>query len=410
MSKKKKPAAKPIGGYKRFVRDVYEIIAIIYPSNLRKRIPNQHLRSMYAHLFTIQNPSAANKFINSKELKLFAQKSKHYYREKAFEVENAKISTYQLQLISVYNDEMSRIVAKETRDKENYEALQFKEISGELTKAFYSHFLMDNFRIITQLSNPTKKYYGLNIRTAAIFKDNPKLEVVTEVYGIPARRNIVKINGNHRPVFQLGKADATAPLKWVTVGKSVLGEFYDGSKTDLFVFIQSHALKRLKERLNLLNEEALNYALWENTHTIKFEIYKGYLLLPFKIFKIKIGYLVANVIGDNVVFRTFLFLTHNSTPEGDLLKKISGLGKHDISYWQIDRLSTFVQLQEDNYPMLMKLFNEAGLKELSQLKDQDFDVDSMQKANIAGLNEYLKRGQQAEVIQAQEWSDMLCAR
>ena len=40
----------------------------------------------------------------------------------------------------------------------------------------------------------------------------------------------------------------------------------------------------------------------------------------------------------------FVSITHNFSPEGDKLKEISGLGKHDISYWRIDRLSTFVNL------------------------------------------------------------------
>ena len=157
--------------------------------------------------------------------------------------------------------------------------------------------------------------------------------------------------------------------------------------------------------MDLLNREAINYTLWENTHTIsKFENYRSYLLLPFKVFDVKIGYLVANIISEKLLFRTFLFITHRGTPEGDRLKALTGLGKHDISYLCIDRLSTFANLDEEKYPGLIRLFCGAGLENLMRLKDKDFHIDSMQSANLDGLAEYMARGKQAIDQQTGEWN------
>ena len=187
-----------------------------------------------------------------------------------------------------------------------------------------------------------------------------------------------------------------------------MGDKYTGNKPDLPAYIQSHALKRLKERLDLLDRSAINYALWENTNKIEtLEHYRGYVLLPFKVFGIKIGYLAANILEEKLIFRTFLFITHSCTPEGDCLNELTGLGKQDISYWKIDRLSTFVQLDEEKYPKLHKLFSDAGLGELNQLKHKEFNIEHMQTANLDGLRNYLFKGQQAEKIQEEEWQAFL---
>ncbi len=261
--------------------------------------------------------------------------------------------------------------------------------------AFYMQFLLNYVKMVTSLSSPDQKYYGAYIRPAPLCKENLKLELICDIYGFPAQKSMITINGSKRPAFQLAQplSSAVTPIGWLSVDVSLLLDFYKGNKKALDVFIQSHALTRLKERLDLLDQEAINYALWENTHTIsQFVSYHGYLLLPFKVFGVKIGYLVANVAEDKLLFRTFLFITHNSSPEGVRLRKLTGLGKEDITYWKIDRLSTFVKLKEEKYPGLIELFCKAGLGKLMELKNKEFNIDSMQTANLDGLTEYINRG------------------
>ncbi|HKL31168.1 MAG TPA: hypothetical protein VJ919_01470, partial [Tangfeifania sp.] len=135
----------------------------------------------------------------------------------------------------------------------------------------------------------------------------------------------------------------------------------------------------------------------ENTHTItQFEFYKGYVLLPVMLYDVKVGYLMAKVVKDKVLFRTFLFITHNFSPEGDKLKEISGLGKYDISYWHIDRLSTFVNLDGEKYKELLDLFQKAGIKNFEQLKEKGFDIDNLQTVNLDGLMNYISKGKEVE--------------
>lgn len=348
---------------------------------------------MFRYNIRIANPKAGNEHISPKEVKSISDLTKKYYREPYLDYGNARISNYEVHLLYCYLWVRANEVARKIGTEKHKDVSDMREQAKNMLNAFYDRLLLDNYRIVTQLSNPDQKYYGIHTRPAAICKDNPCMELVTEVYGIPACKSIVEICGNRRPAFRLGKATSEKPVQWITVNVSLLGSFYTGNRPALDVYIQSHALSRLKERLDLLNEESINYSLWENTHDIsQFVFYRGYLLLPFSVFNVKIGYLVANVVEEKLLFRTFLFITHNCTPEGDRLKRMTGLEDKDISYWRIDRLSTFVKLKEAKYPALIRLFCKAGLADLMHLRDKKFTIDTMQTANLDSLAEYIYQG------------------
>lgn len=394
--KRKKTSCQPeMGAYKHFLIDMYEALHQMHITSGFSDLSNEFKRMAYDYKIGIWNPTAGNELITPMELKIFAERAKRDYRERTFLAGDMCLSTHQMQLIFAFFSARTIELEKEKGDKNHPKVIEFNEAKNGILKAFYARFVLGYFKMITRLSNPTQKYYGTYIRMAPFYKEKPKLEFICDIFGFHAQKCMVSINGCKRPAFQLAKplSSAVTPIGWLSVDVSLLGNFYKGSKKALDVFIQSHALTRLKERLDLLHQEAINYALWENTHTIsQFVSYHGYLLLPFKVFDVKIGYLVANVAENKLLFRTFLFITHNSSPEGVRLRKLTGLGKEDITYWKIDRLSTFIKLKEEKYPGLIELFCKAGLEKLMELKDKEFTIDSMQAANLDGLTEYINRG------------------
>lgn len=395
--KRKKTSPKPeMGGYKHFLNDMYDAMHQIHVSGSFSDLSNEFKRTAYDYKIGIWNPTAGNEFVTSSELKIFTERLKRDYHEKTVLNENTSLSIYQIQLIYAFISARSRELEKQCGgDKKHPKVVEFNERATQLLQAFYSQLALCYFRMLTRMSNPDQKYYSTFIRLAPFYKEKPKLEFICDLFGLQARKCMITINHCKRPAFQLAKPlmSPTTPLVWISVDVSLLANFYKGNKKELDVFIQSHALTRLKERLDLLDQEAINYALWENTNNItQFVSYNGYLLLPFKVFNVKIGYLVANVAEDKLLFRTFLFITHNSSPEGTRLRKLTGLGKEDITYWKIDRLSTFVKLKEEKYPGLIQLFRKAGLEKLMDLKDKEFTIDSMQTANLDGLTEYINRG------------------
>ncbi len=396
-NKKHKKAASqsPMGAYKHFLNDMYEALRQIRVTGGFSDLSDEFKRTAYNYKIGIWNPTAGNESICTGELKMFTERAKKNYREKNLKMGDFILSIYQLQLIHAFSEARLREVRKETKDKMHPRFVEFTEMRDQFMKTFYVQFLLNYVRLVTRLSSPDQKYYGVYIRPAPLYKEKPKVELICDIYGFSVQKYMIAIKGSKRPAYRLAKPldSGMTPILWISVEVSLLGNIYKGNQKTLDVFIQSHALARLRERLDLLDQEAINYALWENTNNIKqFVNYRGYLLLPFNVFGIKTGYLVANIIDDKLLFRTFLFITHNTSPEGVSLKKLTGLGKEDITYWKIDRLSTFVKFNEEKYPGLTQLFRKAGLETLFELKNKEFTIDSMQAANFDGLIEYIDRG------------------
>ncbi|QIA08654.1 hypothetical protein [Draconibacterium halophilum] len=409
-NRKKKPAHQTNGGYKNYIRDVIEAAKILGLRTDARVLSNTNKHRLYEGRLRISNPEVVDGYVSGAELKRITQKVKEYYRVRNIEIkENTIVSAYQCSLLQDYTRALQKALADSFEDKNDPDIEMLKSAQSRFFNLAYSYIITHFYKIITQLSNPEYKYFGLNMRSLALYKDNPSFGIVPEIYGIPAEVKKFTINNQVRPAFRLGKPNAEKPyFLWIKVEKNVFGENYNGTKNELDVYIQSHAIKRLCQRLDLLKRPAINYILWQNTNTIsELTIHRGNLLLPVKIYDIKIGYLVADVVDDVLLFKTFLFITHNCTPEGDTLRSISGLGKEDISYWKIDRLSTFVSLDTTKYLALTKLFKHSGLSDIFQLKDKDFDVELMQEANLDGLIHYLERGKNAAKVQKQEFEALL---
>ncbi|MFA9388753.1 MAG: hypothetical protein ACERKD_03045 [Prolixibacteraceae bacterium] len=393
MSKKKKKSPpQTAGGYKKFIQEIHHTILQLDLSDELSKMSNALRREMYDYRIRFLNPVAGNNFVSVKELKYMADLNKSYFREKSLPLDEMRISGNQLNHLYSYHFGWFELLKQNRIQKEPEVVEKMKMLQDAVFKKLSEIYILNFFKVITQMSSPDYKYYGLNIRPAGIFKECPRFEFMCKIYAFYPRKKVVEIGGIKRLAFQLAKPLADQSIvTWITIETKLLKKFYNGEREKLDVYIQSHALKRMAERLDLLDKKGINYAIWKNTNTItEFKHYKKYLLLPFRLFDVVVGYLLANIVDDCLLFRTFLFVTHNCTPEGDRLKQLTGLSKEDINYWHIDRLSTFVNLKEEKYPKLMKLFEAAGLGNLNNLKEISFDINTMQEANLDGLSEYMQ--------------------
>jgi hypothetical protein len=250
-----------------------------------------------------------------------------------------------------------------------------------------------SYKAIVALGNPREMYFSYDNFVLKQDVNHIARQVSPLISSYPAQSKMISIHGKHRPVFRLSVPYVNDGVENMTVSADLLGDFYRGSQKQVDLYIQSHALNRFQERLDVMHQTYLNFYLWFNTCQItEFVFYKNYLLLPVLVEDIRVGYFFANVIGDSLVFRTFLFITHSSTPEGDKLKEITGLQKNDIKYWHIDRLSTIIEA--DKYPKIQELFNEAGIGELLGFRDDFCDSESMPNINMDGLMSYIERGKE----------------
>ena len=134
------------------------------------------------------------------------------------------------------------------------------------------------------------------------------------------------------------------------------------------VYIQNHALSRLFERLDSVEEYFLLKYVFDSVSQCQFLKGDGSsLLIEFRLLDKKAGYLVAEVIKGKVLIETFLFITNTGTPEGEKLARITKLKKLDKKYLAIDKLSTFHYSDISVNKEVKQIFIDSGCGEVFEV-------------------------------------------
>lgn len=192
---------------------------------------------------------------------------------------------------------------------------------------------------------------------------------VLEVYAEPVEPRYFTIAGNKRPAYQVGWPQSQTGVRYAELDPTLFGSEFDGLDK-ASVYIQTHALNRLAERLDSLEKQELLssvYASLLDPVVVRQE--KGKILLSYRILSTKMGYFTAEYIDGAVLIHTFLFITNNGTPEGQKLNELTGLGKLDKKYLTIDKLSTFINSDISTNEKLKDLFIKAGCSSLLEIDE-----------------------------------------
>jgi len=137
------------------------------------------------------------------------------------------------------------------------------------------------------------------------------------------------------------------------------------------VYIQTHAINRIYERLDCVNVLAFWRSVFTSLSGLKWN--RGphnTFLFDFKLYGKKVGYLVVSFQQGIALIQTFLLTTHNGTPDGNRLASLTKLNKLDMQYLTIDKLSAFYTSDIADNPEVKKLFIDAGCADL-------FDIDPL---------------------------------
>ncbi|WP_421919545.1 hypothetical protein [Marinifilum sp.] len=250
------------------------------------------------------------------------------------------------------------------------------------------------------LNNETNVYegnmYALRLNTAIKHYPTPGFCYMNQMQSYLPRVSEFVNKGAKRKVYQLGYVNSEASINWFFISAKLLNGIYTGKKKDLPVCIQNHAYNRLFERLKPMPNNIIAWHLSYSIRTFKqVEIYKGRILIPIKIWSHKCGYFIASINKNRLILRTFLFLTHHYTPEGEKLEEISGLSKEEISYWKVDNLQNFMDsdLEKDHY--MRQVLEQAGVGHLFEI-DSDFITKKEEHLpyDWDALNLYIERGKE----------------
>jgi hypothetical protein len=218
----------------------------------------------------------------------------------------------------------------------------------------------------------------------------PKYHV--ELTGLEPEKIQVIMDGHNRPAYRLGivKNGKLPHLIYTTINATDLGLT---SNQQFGVYIQAHAFHRLAERVDGINVGILHFNLYHSFKNIQVHSDKhGGYLFEFSINQIKVGYFKGEIIGENIVLRTFLFLTNNGTPEGKKLHANIGIMKEDKIYLTIDKLSTFVNSDIASNERLKQVFIDAGCESLFRIdKNFFYEEGGVKTKTIADhITRYLK--------------------
>ncbi|MDM8159970.1 hypothetical protein QUH73_09100 [Labilibaculum sp. K2S] len=209
---------------------------------------------------------------------------------------------------------------------------------------------------------------------------------------VPCRSGNYIENGNLRKVFQLGYLDYGFTLNWVFVPVKSLQGVYRGDKKDLPLCIQNHAYHRLLERLKPLSDIDIVFQLsFTLQNSLKIEIYKGNILIPYFHIGQKCGYFLGVINKDRLIIKTFLFLTHHYTPEGEKLEKALGLSKEEITYWNIGSLQNFIYSDLGTNHEMRNVFEDVGISHLFKVDPLTHGIEQ-RNYNWEALNAYINKG------------------
>jgi hypothetical protein len=169
-------------------------------------------------------------------------------------------------------------------------------------------------------------------------------------------------------------------IEWASWSRAVLAGHWpgelgiDAGDAHWPVFVQSHALKQLRDRLDLYA-----YADWAEhwlheslaKPKIVSRLPRDQLLVAYEVQEKRLGYLVVTAEDGWVGVRTFLFLTMAQTPEGKRLEKALKLTRDEVTYWRLHELSRFTQTDLKDDPQLRQLFSECGCGHLFELAEDE---------------------------------------
>lgn len=214
-----------------------------------------------------------------------------------------------------------------------------------------------------------QRLYGARLKKASAGVRKVRMEI--QIFCEPARRVQVEVDGISRPAFQCGGLLRPNVIDWTEWRPRDLE--VDGPDQPFPVFVQSHALNNLHERLGVpqqINGPAviMFHSLVKPNVVVRQP--DGALLVECRGEIGRLGYFVVRFLGDRFLVSTFLFLTMKGTPESQKLYERLHVRRHTIETMRLDRLETFVMSDIGRDRELAAVLTDCGCGHLLKMTDQ----------------------------------------
>ena len=261
----------------------------------------------------------------------------------------------------------------------------------DLKHQAYVHLRQFAETISLIMSDLTKCIFWATVNMKAMKADSQYAYHMEWHSTVPEKR-MVPVGGENHTVYRLGIARYQTGPEWLQfkAGHNIPGADPD---KEVKVYVQSHVMKRLYERIDCIPKESVFVEFLNSLRepVITYNTQTRKILIEYQLFNVKTGYLLATMAGNRLIIRTFLFITLTGSPEGERLHKNARIKKDDVTFLEIDRLSTFMTPEIQQNKHIKQFFVEAGMKSLFDLYDiiKDKDITITKHPNTTLLEDYL---------------------
>jgi len=176
-----------------------------------------------------------------------------------------------------------------------------------------------------------------------------------------------------RPAYRLaaGNLSGGDPIWFTVPHRSVVSGSND--ERPLKIYVQNHALLRVKERLDTMipfnRNAAIMTSLVENTMV---KSSKGQMLFSFIDAKKQLlGYMPFIVEADSLFVLTFIPLSSPDAPGGNRLCKLLNITKDDMNFLGMDKLSFYQYTDFTAIPQLKTAIIQAGMWHLAEIEPEE---------------------------------------
>ena len=227
--------------------------------------------------------------------------------------------------------------------------------------------------------------------------DRPQYRI--NIIGCVPQRISVQIDGFSRPITRAGGCDYFLnSISWLTFDPSLLSNSASLPDKPLDVYIQSHAIQRLSERIDCIETGFTHLNVYKSINQPRIiPSGYGYDLIEFRINEFRAGYFIFSIVKGVLLIRSFLFIINNGTPEGAKLQKITGLGRLDKKYLAIDRLSAFMSSDIGTSSKVKEILNQCGCDSLlllsENLKKDKVCIKYSSQQTASLIEKYLQKAQ-----------------
>jgi hypothetical protein len=349
---------------KKFYRKIRQFFTVAEKEHLFKLIPEYYLNLIYqTRLMAPKVLSEEGVFISVENTKIMNETVYAILKDYYFDVPNGNIRMNMYDYLTIGLTIQYGFVIGE---KDFFPGIQQirDEIGSFMGKIYNEEFFQTKLSSVlyfqtVYLSGLDQNYYPVRFEWSDHKHNGGKYYGIFRVGEIASPRISINIDGVNRPVYQVGWV--TNKFNPVTIPTRILKLDLWGIQEHTEIYIQKHALIRLKERLDMINSSDIHLFVVDSClNPIIDEIGHNKYLIEYRMNNFKLGYLVADLIEAKLIIRTFLLVTQCGTPEEKKLSSITGLTKEDIEYLNLCKLSSFVNSDIHENSRLNSIFEEAG--------------------------------------------------